>query len=288
MWYVVIGIFLGLPVGVYLMLRRKLLTHRPENYPDTAQKLADKQVVVCAGDSITHGNTGVNYVDMLTDMFATGPWQFFNAGRNADLTYTLLDRLDDIIQLQPDVVTVLIGTNDVNATLSPWRLNEYRDIKRIAPDVTPDFDSFQANYRLIVDRLQTGTSAQLALASLPVMGEDLTHEANQKADRYSLFIRQLCDEKEITYLPVREAMKAYLAQFSTGRRYGYEASRRLLTASVARHYVLGHSWNRICVGNGNRLTQDMLHFNSVGARLIANTIVPFLHTSLHLQPTTSL
>ena len=278
MWYLVVGVLLALPAGIYLWLRGKVLTHRPENYPDPALKLADKQVIVCAGDSITHGNTGANYVDLLAVIFAKMPWQFFNAGRNADLTYTLFDRLDDIIRMQPDLVTLLIGTNDVNATLSNWRLKEYRDIRRIGPGVTPTFASFQANYRQLVNRLQMETKARLALASLPVMGEDLTHEANLRADQYSLFIKQLCVEEGLTYLPVREKMKAYLAQFPTERRYDYEATRLLLTVSVARHYLFGHSWDQICAANGNQLTQDMLHFNNVGATLIADTLRPFLQT----------
>ncbi|MBO0933424.1 SGNH/GDSL hydrolase family protein [Fibrella aquatilis] len=287
MWYVIVGLLLSIPVGVYFWLRSKVLHHRPENYPNTALKLADKQVVVCIGDSITHGNTGANYVDLLATTFADRPWQFFNAGRNADLTYTLLDRLDDVIQLQPDLVTVLIGTNDVNATLSQWRLKEYRDIGRIDPGVTPSFESFQANYRQIISRLRAETKARIALASLPVMGEDLTHEANLRADSYSLFIKQLCIDEGLTYLPVREEMKAYLGDFPTKRRYGYEAARRLLTVSVARHYLFGHSWDQICAANGNQLTQDMLHFNSIGARIIAGLITPFLQT-LQPQPATAL
>ncbi len=279
MWYLVAGIVMCIPFVTYLWLRNKILTHKPKNYPGLVLKHSDKQTIVCAGDSITHGNTGANYVDMLAETFAGKPWQFFNAGRNADLTYTLLARLDEVIQLQPDVVTVLIGTNDVNATLSQARLAEYRQIGKIARDVTPDFNQFQANYRQLIARLTTETNARIALASLPVMGEDLTHPVNQRADQYSLFIRQLCDENGFAYLPVREAMKTYLAQFPTNRSKTYEQAPTLLPISVARHYVLGHSWDRICTAHGNVLTQDMLHFNTAGATIIADIVGQFLtHT----------
>ncbi len=276
MWYALFGILVLIPAGIYLWLRNKLLTHLPDNWPDPARKQLGKQIIVCAGDSITHGNTGANYVDRLAETFAREPWQWVNAGRNADLTYTLLARLDEIIQLQPDVITVLIGTNDVNATMSQARLAEYRQIGKIARDVTPDFEQFQANYRQLTARLKTETNARIALASLPIMGEDLTHPANQRTDQYSLFIRQLCDENGFNYLPVREAMKTYLAQFPTERKHTYEQARTLLTISVARHYVLGHSWDRICTDHGNVLTQDMLHVNTAGATIIADIVGQFL------------
>ena len=46
--------------------------------------------------------------------------------------------------------------------------------------------------------------------SLPVMGENLTHEANQKADKYSDFIKQLATDEQLIYLPVREKQKEFL------------------------------------------------------------------------------
>ena len=263
---------------MYGWLRNRILYHVPENYPDLTRRQPGRPLVVCAGDSITHGNTGANYVALLTERRPDA--QFFNAGRNADLTYTLLNRLDDVIRVAPDVVTVLIGTNDVNATMDEDRLREYRRINRIGPDVTPDFAQFQANCRQLVDRLTGETRARIALASLPVIGEDLHHEANRRADQYSAFIKELAGQRGVTYLPVREAMKAYLAQFPAGRRYHYEQARRLLTLSAARHYLLGESWDRICTRHGNVLTQDMLHFNSVGAALIADTLAPFLSSAL--------
>lgn len=256
--------------GTYFWLRHKILHHVPEKYPAPERKMPGKPTVVCAGDSITHGNTGANYVDLLAQHFPD--LQFFNAGRNADLTHTLLTRLDDVIRMAPDVVTVLIGTNDVNATMGTQQLREYRRINRIGPDVTPSFVQFQTNYRQLVQRLRTETSAQIAVASLPVMGEDLTHEVNRRADQYSTFVKELAQEQGLTYLPVREAMKAYLAQFPPERPHRYEQARQLLTLSAARHYLLGESWDRICARHGNRLTQDMLHFNTTGATIIADVI----------------
>jgi lysophospholipase L1-like esterase len=278
MWLAILLLLLliGLSVGTYLWLRHKVLHHVPENYPAPSRVVPGKAVVVCAGDSITHGNTGANFVAMLAQQ--RPDLQFFNAGRNADLTYTLLNRLDDVIGMRPDVVTVLIGTNDVQATMGQDKLEVYRQIGRIAPDVVPTFESFQANYQTIIRRLRSETHARIAVASLPIIGEDLAHEANRRADRYSLFIRELAEAEQLTYLPVREAMTAYLRAHkpTCPPKYDYDQARLLLTYSVARHYLLGQSWDKICHSHGNQLTQDMLHFNSVGAGLIAGEVAKSL------------
>jgi lysophospholipase L1-like esterase len=262
----------ALPVGTYLWLRHKVLHHIPANYPDPSRIVPGRPVVVCAGDSITHGNTGANYVDLLAGQ--RPDLQFFNAGRNADLTYTLLSRLDDVIGMNPDVVTLLIGTNDVQATMGIDKLREYRRIGRIGPGVTPTFETFQTNYRTLIGRLRAETKARIAIASLPVIGEDLTHEANRRAGQYSLFIKALAEAEGLTYLPVREAMTTYLCEHPLAGppKYHYNQARWLLTLSVARHYLFGHSWDTICRSHGNQLTQDMLHFNSTGAELIAAEI----------------
>jgi lysophospholipase L1-like esterase len=70
----------------------------------------NKPVVVCCGDSITHGHIGYNWVDSLRKDDTSKV--YINAGINADLTWNLNQRVDDIIKHNPDYITILIGTND--------------------------------------------------------------------------------------------------------------------------------------------------------------------------------
>lgn len=266
---------------VYLLLRNKLTTEVPKGFPQKGKIdrsiAGQKPLVVCAGDSITHGNTGVNYVEILEK--GLPQYCFINAGRNADLTYTLLDRLDLIIEYQPDIVTVLIGTNDINSSMGQSQLKRYRDLKKIESDIVPTFESFQKNYTKIVKRLKTETKAKIAIASLPVISEDLMHEANQKADLYSSFIKELAQQENIGYLEVRETMKAYLIAHPKTLRYSYEDYYKLLNLSAMKHYVLGHSWDKISESIGNDLTQDNLHFNTLGATMIAELVQKFINNS---------
>ncbi len=69
-----------------------------------------KPVVVCCGDSITHGHIGYDWVGNLRKNDDSKI--YINAGINADLTWNLNQRIDDIIKHNPDYITILIGTND--------------------------------------------------------------------------------------------------------------------------------------------------------------------------------
>ena len=87
-------------------------------------------MVVCIGDSITHGRVSHNYVDLLAGRFRDGNVVFVNAGINSELAWNVVQRLDAVIACKPDVVTVLsYGTNDANATLS--EANGRRAVKKM-------------------------------------------------------------------------------------------------------------------------------------------------------------
>ena len=280
-WILYISLTLGVAgAGFYWYVRLKVVGSLPKNYPVSGQtnitEWNNKKIVVCAGDSITHGNMGANYVEMLSDTFGSQGFTFFNAGINADLTFTLLRRIDDIVACQPQFITLLIGTNDLNATMSPSLLNSYRSLHKITPDEIPNFDSFKSNYRKIIECLKTRTKAQIAVCSLPIISEDLAHQINIDADQYSAFLKDLCAEQQLTYLPVRERMKDYLKGINKKTGTPYHQTILLMNLGVMRHYLFGTSWDNISDAHGNALSYDNLHFNNRGAEIIANCVAVFL------------
>jgi lysophospholipase L1-like esterase len=273
--------FILLLLGIiYLALRFKVVLDIPDTFPrkgKTDINLLDNQkLVMCIGDSLTHGNLGENYVKLLENQLSQKDYCCINAGRNADLTYTLLNRLDEIIAYQPDFIVLLIGTNDVQATMDETHRKRYIEIKRIEKEIYPSFDTFKENYLHIIQRLEKETKAKIALVSLPIISEDLSHSVNLKADEYSNFIQKTALEKQFAYLPVREEMKKYLLQQSNIPKYSYENAHLLLHLSVIRHYIFRQNWNQICAAHGNVLTQDMLHFNTKGSSIISDLVLNFI------------
>jgi lysophospholipase L1-like esterase len=279
--YILLG-FLLLLILLFLGITKTLQDSVPDTFPIAGKidrsKASGRSVVICIGDSITHGNVGANYVEMLAHNLPQNAFYFINAGRNSDLTYTVLKRLDEIIAYQPDCVTLLIGTNDIQASMSEKNRKIYVRNRRINNSEHPDYESFKKNYKLIVHRLKTETKAKIALASLPIISEDLTLDVNQKADLYSNFIYETSQNEGLEYLSVRENMKNYLQKIpNITPLYQYEDYKKLITLSVLRHLFLRQSWDTICEIHGNQLTHDMLHFNSKGAKIIADLVEDFLN-----------
>lgn len=279
--FTIISLLILIILVTYWKLRMKAVKHFPRSYPhkNSLHPITGKTIVTCIGDSITHGNMGVSFVELLEKWF--GPsWFFYNAGVNGRLTYTVLDHLEEIIATQPAFVTLLIGTNDINAYLSEASLRTYWDIGRIPKGTRPSIDTFKANYTRIVEQLMERTTAQIALISLPVMGEDLTSKANQLADQYSAFIKETAQKKGLIYLPVRERMTDFLKRNPKSIRHSFEKTDSLIKVNMVRHYLLGQSWDTIAMLNGQDLVHDNLHLTTRGSAMVATEIERFLTQKL--------
>lgn len=262
---------------LYAWLYRKVSKHIPENYPTIKNRQqidASKKVLVCFGDSNTHGNVSYNWVNNLSSQLTD--YQVFNAGINSDLTYTLLRRIDDVVACKPNFITILIGTNDVNSTMGKVMEKRYQDLGRISKDTSPNFEDFKKNYIEIIGHLKAKTQAKIAVMSLPVMGEDLAHEANQKADKYSEFVKQLATDEQLIYLPVREKQKEFLQKNPQPLKHTFEDTYKLLNFSVISYYLLGKSWDEISAKHGFQLTPDNLHQNSIAGGMIRDLVMASL------------
>jgi lysophospholipase L1-like esterase len=231
-----------------------------------------RPVVVCLGDSITHGIVSTNYVDLLQQKYK-GKYIFVNSGINGNLAYNIAERLDtDCIALDPDYVTILIGTNDVNSLANARVRNAYVRIQRL-PQV-PDREFFVRNLTAVVRRIRIETRAKIALLSLPVIGEDLDSAANARAREYSDEIRRIAGQEGAAYLPLNEMQVDYLRGIA-GRKTVKEHGRRAFLTLLL---VLGRGFDSIAAINGRRLTYDGLHETSEGARMIVSLIGGFLET----------
>lgn len=261
-------------VFTYAWLYRKVSKHIPKNYPNAKNRQqidASKKVLVCFGDSNTHGNVSYNWVKDLSSQLTD--YQVFNAGINSDLTYTLLRRVDDVIACKPDFITILIGTNDVNSTMGKVMEKRYQSLGRINKNTSPNFEDFKQNYVEIIRQLKAKTQAKIAVMSLPLMGEDLAHEANQKADKYSEFVQQLATDEHLIYLPVREKQKEFLQKNPQPLKHTFEETYKLLNYSVISYYLLGKSWDEISAKHGFQLTPDNLHQNSIAGGMIRDLVM---------------
>jgi lysophospholipase L1-like esterase len=236
------------------------------------------QTVVCFGASLTAGTVSFNYLELLGAKPALADFRFINHGIDGDLAWNGLQRLDRVVAERPDFVTILIGTNDVNATMSERNRARYRTFNHLPTEATLEW--YELNLEAIVQRLKQETRAQLALLSLAVIGEDLEHEANHKVVLYNDAIRRIAQQEAIAYLSLHERMLAYLREHE-GERAGlppqlvYRDGLHTIGNAMALH-ASGLSWDEVSRRNGLLVLTDGLHLNSVGAGMIADLIEAWL------------
>jgi lysophospholipase L1-like esterase len=237
------------------------------------------RTVCCLGASLTAGSVSADYVEMLAQRPALAGFRFINHGVNGDLAWNGLQRLDKLIAERPDAVTIIIGTNDVNATLSERNRLRYVEFNKL-PVHQPDLAWYEQNLRAIIGRLQRETPARLAVLSLALIGEDLEHEANHRVTRYNEAIRQIAADTKIDYLPFHERLLAYLQEHEAERaalppRLAYRDGLINTGNATALHHM-GLSWDEISHRNGLQLLTDGLHLNSIAAGMIADLIEGWL------------
>lgn len=232
------------------------------------------QTVVCFGDSITRGQVSASYVEMLAERPALRDFRFINAGVNSDLTFNLLHRMHRVADLQPDVITILIGTNDIISTLRPFSALFFALIKGM-PERPAQAKSTD-NLARMVKYLKEHTRSTIALASIPPLGEALNSVPMQRVRAYNAAVRQVCAEQGAGYLPVFERMSAHLSAngHHPGREYSGSA---FMTMEFALRWLLtAEDFHAFAVRKGFSLLIDGVHLNRSGAGMVADEIEKYL------------
>jgi lysophospholipase L1-like esterase len=270
-------LILAVLAGGYTYATQKAI-RLPRNDPqwclENTQGPREGPVVVLAGDSITHGAVSANYVDMLAERPAMQGYTLVNAGINAQLAHHLVLRLGEIAACEPDYVTILIGTNDANSTLHPDFEAYY--VKTWDLPQTPDAEWYRANLATLIIGLQTHTDAEIAVLSLPPIGEDPDSVPFERSQTYSAIVKDIAEETGVTYLPLQEAMSVYLRDHPSGGEHDYSSWSRIQTFSILKHHILGQSYDQIGAANGFVLHSDPLHLNETGAAMVADLIERFV------------
>jgi lysophospholipase L1-like esterase len=108
------------------------------------------------------------------------------------------DLLDRTISAQPDVVTILIGVNDIHNHVNS--------------------EQFRINYRYILERLSNETNSRIYVINIPLIGSktailpplDLYFDAQTK--KFNNIIKELANDYNIKYIDLYEPTKKLLRE----------------------------------------------------------------------------
>ena len=163
--------------------------------------------IVFQGDSITDaGRDHRNYyslgkgypkyaVSMLQEAFPQVDFEFINLGKAGNRTNQLFDRIyTDAIAFQPDIISVLIGINDV------W--HRYSDSRIETTDA-----QIETNYRAILERLRRQTNAKIVMLSPFLLDCEDKESWRGEVERVIGIVNRLAAEYADVYIPLDQHLK---------------------------------------------------------------------------------
>ena len=233
----------------------------------------DMPVVVCCGDSITHGHIGYDWVGNLRKNDDSKI--YINAGINADLTWNLNQRIDDIIKHNPDYVTILIGTNDAIGSQPVKLIQDYYVQTKNLPQI-PSIDWFEEQIEIFVKEVKANTSAKIAITTLPWLGEQEDASIMNVIKSHNKIIKAIAVKYDLFILDLFSKFKE---QIDSNDSIPYTTSelRRLRgLRAVVLYYIFGWSWTKIGEKYRLKLLCDHIHLNEKGGFLMQTLVKEFL------------
>ena len=133
---------------------------------------------------------------MIQDSYPDLDFEFVDLGISGNRTEHLVARLEaDFIEVQPDIVSIMIGINDV------WHHYAFEFVE------TTD-EQFEKNYRTVLDAIKSRTSARILMIQ-PFLLETVDPAKQvlcEELARKQQIIRKLADEYADVYLPLDEVL----------------------------------------------------------------------------------
>jgi len=226
----------------------------------------NQRVIACIGDSLTHGNIGVSWVNQLRKEFPSDV--FLNEGINGDVVWQVHQRLKPILKCNPDIVILMIGSNDVMASFNSKSGKRYK-LNNNLPDI-PSFQSYQKLLSELLNKL-IGVK-KVFLCTLPPIGENKDSQINQHVNQFNDFLKQITQEKGVSLLPVSEHFWSDLAlrEFPFINDYNPNSIPliRRIYGGIMHHYIFKQSWDKIARSKRQWLLFDQIHFGERAANIV--------------------
>ena len=251
----------------------------PRHY--ISDKEYNKKLVVFAGNSITHGRVGYDWVRSLS--LNDTSKIYLNAGMNGDLAWNVNQRIDEIIKCDPDLVFLLIGSNDAMGSLSKDAGEFYKKFKNLP--LLPALDWYEKNYDQILQKLLKSTSAKIILITIPWVGEHENSKIISIIREHNKIIKKLSLKYELKVLPFFDEMgKLILSKHQQNNStetipvYTRKKNASLSVFGILKYYRLGFSWNEIGDKNNLSATFDFIHLNERSGILLEHLVQQSMKT----------
>ena len=249
---------------------------RAEDYLKNSHQ-PNKKIIACIGDSLTHGNIGQSWVDYLREEFPNDI--FLNEGINANTTWQVLQRLDPILKCKPDLIILMIGTNDALGSFDIDSGLRYKKNNNL-PEV-PSLEKYKEQLLELINKI--GLSSKVVMCTLPPIGENKDSLVNQYVKKFNDYIKVVADDKNLSLLPVSDALWLEIKSRKYQLKSDYNPKSfplfRRVFGGIFHHYLLKQSWNDIAKAKGQWILFDQIHLNERGAEIVFKLAKKFISKS---------
>jgi lysophospholipase L1-like esterase len=291
-----------LMAGCISFITMEAISAPPENGPVnfigwSRRQNTRKPVLVCLGDSLTHGNCSASITPEIppklcqalgmtppkyNEIFSDPLW-IVNCGQNGMTSRTILhERLSQALGCHPDYILLWIGTNDVRAV---YKQSWSKEVVRINDlPLAPTLDGFERNLKGIVDFIrQSSPTVQIGICTLPPMGEDLKSKANAVVRKANDIIERVAgsDGEKTTLIPVFGRLEAILEK--KRRSWNTPSVDWFFWISVVMNplfhvipFFSWCNWNSLSKPFSHAILNDGLHLNEHGRDEVVDLIVDWL------------
>ena len=234
----------------------------------------NQRIIACIGDSLTHGNIGQSWVDYLRKEFPDDI--FLNEGINGNTSWQVLQRLDPILTCNPDIIILMIGSNDAMASFDKKSGIRYMRNNKL-PEV-PTIDKFREHFLELIERMKE--VSRIGLCTIPPVRENKDSMINNHVKIFNDSIKDAANQNKIELLPVCDQIWLDILKRTYPLRSDYNSNAipimRRIFGGIFHHYLLKKSWNDIAKAKGQWILFDQIHFNERGAKIVFELVKNFI------------
>ena len=171
-------------------------------------ELKSEQTILFIGDSITDADRnrraykpfGFGYVHFVANIllakYSTCNLKIINRGISGNTIRDLKGRWQrDCINHKPDILSVLIGVNDV------WRRVEEGELSDAA-----DLDEYDSTYRLLLSQVRQKCNSQIVICEPFMFCDDLNNPMFEQLQRYIETVRCIAAGFDCVLVPLQSAI----------------------------------------------------------------------------------
>jgi lysophospholipase L1-like esterase len=234
-----------------------------------------EKTVVCLGSSTTAAKGTYNWISELEKRPQNKKFTFINMGIGGDLAYNGLKRIPKVIEQHPNRIIILIGGNDILATVFP-NVKKFFSLWKKLPH-EPSLEWFTENLETISKQLKEKTSAKIAICSLPEVGENpysknpIQQKLNALYTEYAERIKKICQEQHLTYIPLYEELHKQILT-SPQKDFTKFSFLSFYRDYLFREFLLRKSFDEISEMNGWRYHIDGVHLNTNGGKILVELV----------------